>query len=273
MFSDLDDTIKQILIQGVPLDPNEVEISFDIPTREWSGRLTRPAVNCFLYDVRENMKLRQQDWRVRRNPNNTATSTRAPMRVDATYQITTWARVPEDEHRLLWRALFALAKYSTIPTELLQGDLKSQPMAIPTSVGDPEKMPSNFAEVWQGLDNRVRPYLTYVVTLGLDLDLATTAPLVLKAPAIKVFNLERLDAEAALRIRGRVRDRNEPAKTIAGALVELQETGDRTVTDDEGRFTFGAAPRGAVTLVVRAKDRDESTWRGQVPSPSYEVEI
>jgi hypothetical protein len=60
---------------------------------------------------------------------------------------------------------------------------------------------------------------------------------------------------------------------VAGALVELRETGDRTVSDEDGHFTFGAAPRGAVTLVVRSKDRGEVTWRGQVPSVSYDLEI
>src|SRR5579872_2360538 len=59
MFADLDETIRQLLIHGVPLDLSEVDVSFDAPDREWSGRLSRPTVNCFLYDVRENLEMRQ----------------------------------------------------------------------------------------------------------------------------------------------------------------------------------------------------------------------
>ena len=67
MFADLDESIRQLLVQHVPLDPSEIEISFDTPDREWSGRLTRPTINCFLYDVRENMKLRKIGWETRRD--------------------------------------------------------------------------------------------------------------------------------------------------------------------------------------------------------------
>ncbi len=51
MFADLDETIRDLLIKNVPIDLTEVDISFEAPDREWSGRLSRPTVNCFLYDV------------------------------------------------------------------------------------------------------------------------------------------------------------------------------------------------------------------------------
>src|SRR2546425_13010782 len=102
MFADLDETIRQLLIRFVPLDLTEVDVSFEAPDRDWSGRLSRPTVNCFLYDVRENLELRRTDWEVQRK-NGEGTSKRLPARIDATYQITVWARAPEDEHRLLWR--------------------------------------------------------------------------------------------------------------------------------------------------------------------------
>ena len=59
MFADLDETIRLLLIRHVPLNLSEVDVSFDAPDREWSGRLSRPTVNCFLYDVRENEDLRE----------------------------------------------------------------------------------------------------------------------------------------------------------------------------------------------------------------------
>src|ERR1700693_5390653 len=104
MFADLDETIRQLLIRDVPHDLSEVDVSFEAPDRERSGRLSRPTINCFLYDVRENLEMRATGCdQMRSNTNGPPTSRRLPARVDATYQITIWARAPEDEHHLLWR--------------------------------------------------------------------------------------------------------------------------------------------------------------------------
>ena len=272
MFADLDETIRQMLIRGVPLDPSEIEISFDTPDREWSGRLTRPAVNCFLYDVRENVKLRVNSWEVR-HENNLATKQKGPIRIDATYQVSAWARVPEDEHRLLWRVLATLVRYPTLPEDLLRGDLKEQPFPIATSVAQPDQMPANYADLWQALDNRIRPVLTYVVTLALRPDVVEVTPLVLKAPSIRVNGLEPRTAVDALRVQGRVRDRQDPSRSIAGAMVLVRETGERVMTDEDGRFTFAQVPRGSITLIVRAAGRAEAAISTTVPAPAYDLEI
>lgn len=274
MFSDLDETIRQILIRHVPLDPGEVEISFDTPDREWSGRLSRPAVNCFLYDVRENLRLRNLGWDVRRDSaNNTATRQRTVLRIDATYQITTWARAREDEHLLLWRILATLARFTSLPAELLQGDLIHQPIPIPTSIAQPDQMPANYADLWQALDNKIRPVLTYVATLVLDPEIAVTRPLTLKAPSIAVNNHDRDELEAARLVQGRIRDQQDQSRAIVGALVLLQETGDRVLTDEDGRFAFSNVPRGPATLIVRAAGRPEVSRAITVPAPTYDVDL
>ena len=43
-----------------------IEIAFDAPTREWSGQLSAPAVNLFLYDMRESEDDRPSAARARR---------------------------------------------------------------------------------------------------------------------------------------------------------------------------------------------------------------
>lgn len=274
MFADLDETLRQLLVRNVPLDPAEIEISFEAPDREWSGRLSRPTINCFLYDVRENVRLRTIGWDVRRNQaNNTATRQRTALRVDATYQITAWARVPEDEHRLLWRVLFALARYSAIPVDILQGELQNQPMPVPLSVAQPDQMPANFADLWQALDNRIRPVLTCVVTLVLDPEIAITSPLTMAAPRVGLKSQDAREVEADLLVRGRVRDQQDVSRAIAGALVLLQETGDRVLTDENGAFSFANAPRGPITLVVRATDRAEVAKQVIVPAATYDLDI
>ena len=62
MIADLDETIRQLLIAEIPIRNGEIDIKFDQPKREWSARLTRPTINFFLYDVRENVILRRHQW-------------------------------------------------------------------------------------------------------------------------------------------------------------------------------------------------------------------
>jgi Pvc16 N-terminal domain len=182
VFADLDETIRQLLVRDVPLDLTAVDVSFEAPDREWSGRLTRPTVNVFLYDVRENKELRDSMWEMSRDPSNgTASRKKVPLRINATYNITVWARAPEDEHRLLWRVLVALSRHAVLPPELAHGGIKDQAFAVVTRIGQPEQVRTNPADLWQAVDNRIRPSLTYVATLTLDTNIRFTSPMVFKA--------------------------------------------------------------------------------------------
>ena len=272
MLADLDETIRQLLVRYVPVDPAGIDISFDLPDREWSARLTRPTINCFLYDVRENHRLRSASWETRRQANS-ASRQKGPLRIDATYQVTTWARGNDDQHRLLWRVLAALARHPTLGPDVLAGGLREQPMPVTTSVAQPDQGPANIGDFWNAVDNRVRPVLTYVVTLSLDPEVVVNSKLTLFAPTVRVVQRERAEVEHGFAIRGRVRDRSDPNSVVTGALVVLSETGDRMLTDDEGHFSFDGVPRGPITLVVRAAQRDQTTWPTNVPGANYDLEV
>lgn len=273
VFADLDDTIKQLLIRHVPLDLSGVDVSFEAPDREWSGRLSRPTVNCFLYDVRENLEFRQTDWEIERH-NGTATLRKGPVRIDTTYQVTVWARAPEDEHHLLWGVLSALMRHQTLPEDVLQGGLKTQSQPLHVQVAQPNQARSNPADLWQAVDNRIRPALTYVVTLALDPQVTFTSPLVFTRTA-RVRDENSGDTAQLIEIGGRVRDKSHHA--IAGARVRLRETGVEVSTDAEGRFVFPRVPQGSVTIVVGAPGRKEVDHRVTVPAPDnptkYDVEV
>jgi hypothetical protein len=282
VFADLDETIRRLLIREVPLDPSEVDVNFEAPDREWSGRLSRPTVNCFLYDVRENHLLRVTEYDVRR-VNGTAVKAKAPLRIDATYQISAWARAPEDEHRLLWRLLGALSRFRILPEDVLQGALADQPYPIPAQTAQPDQAPKNPADLWQVIDNRIRPTLTYVVTVALDPAVQLTSPLVFTRQTRVGERLDLPDGAAPrsvpesvaelLAIGGTVHRRGNAAEAVAGAVVLLRETGEAATTDEQGRFRLSRAPQGAVTLVVRVPGRREVTRRMEVPAPQYDVEV
>jgi hypothetical protein len=184
VFADLDESIRQLLIRHVPLDLAEVEVSFDAPDREWSGRLSRPTINCFLYDVHQNLELRESDRQLTRDDaTRTVSRKKGPLRIDATYYLTVWARAPEDEHRLLWRLLAAVARFPVLPNDVLSNGLQDQPFPLQTRVAMRDQTRTSATDLWQALDNRVRPSLSYVVTLALDASTPITSPIVLSRVA------------------------------------------------------------------------------------------
>ncbi len=51
MIGDLNETLKQFLIERIPLDPREVEIVFEAPDQEWTGGVSTPTINCYLFHI------------------------------------------------------------------------------------------------------------------------------------------------------------------------------------------------------------------------------
>src|SRR3954468_10615533 len=120
-LADLDEPLRKLLKQQLARQGFEnVEIAFDAPAREWSGKLTGPTVNLFLYDLREAVQGAEIASRERRS-NGEARITPPPLRLEATYAITAWTKAIEDEHRLLSQVLSILHSYQPFPEDLLEG--------------------------------------------------------------------------------------------------------------------------------------------------------
>jgi len=273
VFADLDETIRQVLIKGIPLDLSEVDVSFDAPDREWSGRLSRPTINCFLYDVRENLDMRATDFeQMRNNGKGTTTTKRFPARIDATYQITIWARAPEDEHQLLWRTLVVLFRNPILPEDILQGSLKNQLYPTPTKVIQPNQARANPAELWQSIDNRIRPALTYTVTVPLDPEISFTDGIVFTRRT-RIFGEDRqTPAAEGIQISGRVHAGKNKDKAVANATVTLQESGASVATDADGRFAFQVRA-GKSHLSVVTPDGKHVSRVIDVPAVEYDLQV
>jgi hypothetical protein len=230
-------------------------------------------VNCFLYDVRENLELRSTDWEVQKR-NGASSNKRLPARIDATYQVTVWARAPEDEHRLLWRVLLALFRNPVIPDDVLQGGLRDQPFPTRAVTVQPSQARANPAELWQALDNRIRPALTYTVTVPLDPDIEVTSPMVFTRRT-RVFGGDDnagVPVAEGIRILGHVRERSDPERVVEGAVVRLRETGAEYTTDSQGRFAFKTR-EGPITLQVSVPGRPDVSRQVEVPAPEYDLEV
>ena len=128
------------------------------------------TINLFLYDIREDKGLQNNEPLVKRN-NGGYTVTPPPLRVACTYLVTAWCGPKEDdvltEQKLLDQVLMAFAKHPTISTEFLVGDLSQQdpPVPLMTSLLDGLKNPVEF---WTVVGYKLRPALTVTATISLQ---------------------------------------------------------------------------------------------------------
>ncbi len=276
MFADLDESIRQLLIQRGNLDSGEVDISFDLPSREWAAGVSKPTVNLYLYDIRENKELKNPaPWTTRPGPNNTAIKSRPDVRVDLTYCVTAFANAVEDEHRLLTRTLITFFQYPNLPPELLQGAVAGQEIRAFTA--QPDGVMQSPADFWGALDNDMKPSIDYRVTLRIDLSQEIPVGLALTSQVNVGFKANGSGAvrveELPLQIGGRIYQSGDPEQGIPGVSVTLLERALDATTDERGRYTFSGVPAGSYTLVISAPGADQQRREIQVPSEAYDVSI
>jgi hypothetical protein len=161
MIRDLSETLSALLAPAVPAD-----ISFERPTDLFQP--TQTTVNVFLYEVRENVELRNNEPILRR----VGTETRRvppPVRLDCAYLVTAWpvggADIALQEHRLLSQVLQRLLGVPTIPAEFLRGSLVGQQPPLPTVTARPAGL-ANPAEFWTALGSRFRVALPFRATIS-----------------------------------------------------------------------------------------------------------
>ncbi len=280
MISDLDEVLRQLLIQELPIKNNEVDVKFDQPKREWSSRVSRPTLNLFLHDLRENNTLREPAWEVERNEDGTVTKRRRAVRVDLHYMITAWvADHPEDEHRLLARTLLALFRNPYLPDDLLPASLQDQPVPIPVRVAQFDEFRAP-ADVWSALDNELRPAIACTVTLALNPYKPITGPLVSTrdlrfGQATELPQRQQLDEAAGedrfWMVGGRLR--SEEAQVPEHATLTLVERGQNVPIQDEGQFIIGNLEAGEYTLEMTVEGRKPSRHKFTVPSAQYDIEL
>jgi len=271
MISDLDETLRQLLIDDIPIKNGEVDIKFDLPNRAWTAKLSRPTLNLYLYDMRENVDLRDTDWIIERNASGVATKRMPPRRMNLSYIITAWAADVQDEHRLLTRVLRALFQYKLVPEESFQGQLEGETLPLYIRVSDPDTMPDAF-ELWTVLDNELRPAVNLVITLPIDPAITLTGPLV-RTKIIRTHALHRPEEtmESFLQIAGLVLQKGTQ-DGVPGAAVRIQDTGLAAVTDDDGRFTFSGISAGEYRLIVQI-DGTEKERDIVIPGTDYDIEV
>ncbi len=252
MLDVLHQAVRRLLLEAGGLPPAEVDVRFEAPVRAWVESRLRPTVNLFLFEIRENADLRSTA------PQTVRTVTHAerrmpPRRMDLRYMVSVLATEIEDEHLLLWRVLAVLMRHAELPPESLPEALRGLDSPVRGRVGPAEEAPG-WTEIWTALGTPPRASLLYTITAPLDLDLATTSPLVLSRTTRYVRSENSQTVEEGIAIGGSVGDAN--GAPLAGVRVTIEgDTGEGCLTDAAGRFLLAGAPPGRVTLLLSREGR------------------
>jgi hypothetical protein len=271
MFQDVDETLRAVLQADVPIKRNEVDISFDRPTREWSNRLTRPTLNVFLYDIKERIDLRNDVPTITRDVDGRAVRQMPPRRVELSYLLSAWTTETDDEHRILARVLASMYRQTNISPENFKGDLKGVNLPVVTHIPAPADA-SRPSEVWSGVSNDLHASLTWVWTVPLDVFRPSTGPLV-RTAEIGVRPIAEPADLVFLQVGGLVHRKGYPLAGVPGVKVTVLGTAFEAVSDADGRFHFMNLPAGTYKWRVEAPGSKAREHSVAVPSPNYDVEV
>lgn len=270
MINDLDDAIKQLLVKNGGLDSTEIDISFEMPDREWSSSISKPTVNVYLYDIHENRDLRNNDWSITQD-GDVFTKRVPPARIDLSYLITIWTNDMADQHRLLGHLLGVLLRYHELPEEILNGSLKGLEWPLRTFTAQSDGVLRNTADFWTALDNQLKPSINYVVTIPVDIDIAVTATEV----KTKIFRFggNGEQPEEQVQISGVIHRKGKPDVVIPGATVLIKELQMTATADEQGTYVFRKLGLGSYTFRISAPGEKQRQIPVKVPSPSYNLDI
>ncbi|MFJ5223724.1 DUF4255 domain-containing protein [Streptomyces sp. NPDC088400] len=160
------DGLLRSLLQGGALTGSDIEIVFDVPTSDWAARRNAPVLDCYLYDIREDVNRRQRGVApVRDERGITVSRRRAPRWFRLSYLLTAWTKRPEDEHRLLSAALATLIPQEVLPPDSLPEPLAALGLSLPLTVSGAQSESRSLAEIWSSLGGTLKPSLDLVITV------------------------------------------------------------------------------------------------------------
>jgi hypothetical protein len=272
MLADLDETLQGLLREELKRHRFEdVEIAFDAPSRQWSGQLSKPTVNVFLYDMREAEEVRASEWAAMRRNGRTFEG-RPPMVLACSYAVTAWTQAVEDEHRLLSQVLAILFAFPELPREKLNGRLAdgSQRWPIKGRIGQSKGDKSDF---WTAVGGEYKVSLDYVVQLAVE-----SGATLERGPDVRTQTVRTSSSEAPAgtvtemyRSNGTVAD--EQGAPLAGVEVSVPELARSTATRADGRFVLDRLPPGRHRVLARAGDGREATGDLDVPGAGIDLVI
>jgi len=268
-LADLDEALRALLQRELERHGFEgVEISFDAPSREWSGKLTGPTVSLFLYDLREAVDHSDISGGERRG-NGQAVTTPPDLRLEATYAVTAWSNAVEDEHRLLSQLLSILHSYRRLPADVLGGRL-AEAGAIETIVGRPMEEKADF---WTAVGGHYKPSIDFALRLSVRSGAAFVRGPEVRTQTIQTVAVDgpRATMVELFRFGGTIRDGD--GRPVANAWVAMPESGAWISTNADGRFVFDRVRPGVHRVLARTVAGGEVAATIAIPGESVDLVI
>ena len=265
-IADLDEGLRRILRADLRRHGFDgVEISFDAPSRDWAGKLTGPAVNLFLYDVRE---ARDRASSTPEPRGDVLVS--PPLRLGLTYAVTAWTKAVEDEHRLLSQVLAILFSHARLPEDVLGERPNAVRGPVETAVARPREDKADF---WNAVGGQYKASIDYVVHIVIE-----SGARFARGPEVRTrtIRMRRSDGRAAAveelhGLGGTVHDpQGEP---VAHAWIALPDFGAWAASDAAGRFRLPRVAAGTHQVRVRTIAGQEIEATVTVPGGDVDVVV
>ena len=273
MLADLDETLRTLLRRELERHGFDgVEVAFDAPSREWSGQLSSPTVNVFLYDLRESQDARQSEWSTQRG-NGRARDIRPPMMMECSYAVTAWTQAVEDEHRLLSQVLGVLFAFPSLPVDAMTPRMAGLADRFPVEGRIAQAKSDGKADFWNAVGGQYKASLDYVTTIACE-----SGVVVERGPEVRTQTISQRMSDGPsstitelFRFGGKVHDaEGEP---VADAWVAMPDIGLLATSDPQGRFIFNRVAPGKHRVEARSRDGGEAQIDVQVPGTRADLVI
>jgi hypothetical protein len=265
-IADLDEGLRGLLRSDLRRHGFDgVEISFDAPTREWAGKLTGPAVNLFLYDLRE-----ARDRATSSPEPRDAFMVSPPLQLALTYAVTAWTKAVEDEHRLLSQVLAILFSHARLPHDVLGERPSGVRGPAETAVGRPREDKSDF---WSAVGGQYKASIDYVVQIAIESGARFERGPEVRTRTIRMRRSDgrAMSVEELHGLGGTVRD--EQGEPIAHAWIAMPDIGAWAASDLAGRFRLSRVAPGTHRVLVRTVAGLEAEASVTVPGPGVDVVV
>ncbi len=164
MIHEVDQLLEE-MVRRDALNGSAVELVFEAPTKDWVARRSGPAVDLYLYDIREDLERRVPAWEdIKDGAGKVKDRRLPPRRYRLAYLVTAWTQRPEDEHRLLSALLSCFIRNAMVKPEDLDGTLAEPDLPIYIDVAQPPSQDRSLADVWSALGGELKPSLDVIVT-------------------------------------------------------------------------------------------------------------
>ena len=240
MLELIDEGLESFLRATIPLSATDVDVSFDAPDREWSGKLTRPTVNAFLWDIRVSSSGACSGMRTVTVDDRLVHQFAFPV-IELRYVVSAWTSDHGDERGLLSGIVRSLLAHNEISREYLPAGLASidEPRFALARAGE------DHMDVIKALEGQLKPGINLVITSEFDTGVSTPAGPPVGAIETSVGRMSG-PREQLRRVAGEVIDAE--ARGAIGAVV--RSPSDATTVNSQGQFLLRAIEGDEIVLEV-----------------------